>query len=222
MSVVFSCKKFEETLVSIPIPRMLLDNDPPKFRKYIELLKCREINCNNSKNCCCDEYVSFHPDFNGEFVFYEGYFNSQDLRDFCNFCESYEKRNEISKIRSKRIKEAKGSHNLEDLKRIAKWQQYRCYFCFKKLEVEKLIQQGARIDSVAHWDHLTPISRGGSEYPSNMALTCIKCNLKKGSKTEKQYWKYLDGIISEGEISEYKLFHLTYRKEKIYLGKRKT
>ena len=46
-----------------------------------------------------------------------------------------------------------------------------CYLC------NRLIPLGDR-----HVDHIFPISGGGSTRPSNLAVTCSTCNLKKGSK----------------------------------------
>lgn len=34
-----------------------------------------------------------------------------------------------------------------------------------------------------HVDHMTPLSRGGSNWPSNLQLLCVPCNLSKGSRT---------------------------------------
>jgi 5-methylcytosine-specific restriction endonuclease McrA len=34
-----------------------------------------------------------------------------------------------------------------------------------------------------HLDHLVPVSTGGSDDPSNLALSCRRCNLSKGTGT---------------------------------------
>lgn len=33
-----------------------------------------------------------------------------------------------------------------------------------------------------HFDHIVPVSRGGSGSPANVELLCRTCNLKKGAK----------------------------------------
>lgn len=44
---------------------------------------------------------------------------------------------------------------------------------------------GKRVFKLFHVDHIIPISKGGSEWElSNLELSCIDCNLKKGSKFE--------------------------------------
>ena len=40
-------------------------------------------------------------------------------------------------------------------------------------------------------EHLTPKSRGGSNYISNLALACSSCNNQKNNKTEQEYADWL-------------------------------
>lgn len=47
----------------------------------------------------------------------------------------------------------------------------RCYLC------GRLIPKGER-----HVDHVDPLSKGGSHRPSNLAVACATCNLKKHDK----------------------------------------
>ncbi len=37
------------------------------------------------------------------------------------------------------------------------------------------------------WDHMTPLSRGGKDTPSNMTPACLPCNLAKGSLTAEEF-----------------------------------
>jgi 5-methylcytosine-specific restriction endonuclease McrA len=41
-----------------------------------------------------------------------------------------------------------------------------------------------------HLEHLTPISRGGTNDYDNLAISCPRCNLEKGVKTVDEYIKY--------------------------------
>ena len=34
-----------------------------------------------------------------------------------------------------------------------------------------------------HFDHIFPVSRGGSDHATNLVLACVPCNMSKGSKT---------------------------------------
>jgi 5-methylcytosine-specific restriction endonuclease McrA len=56
-----------------------------------------------------------------------------------------------------------------------------CYYCEKEVP-----------DYEAHLEHKTPVSRGGTNKHSNLALACPECNFEKGSKTEKEFRRYKD------------------------------
>jgi 5-methylcytosine-specific restriction endonuclease McrA len=65
--------------------------------------------------------------------------------------------------------------NLAEIKEIyrrAKEEpKVRCYLC------GELIPMGHR-----HVDHIRPVSKGGAHRPSNLAVTCDRCNESKGAK----------------------------------------
>lgn len=44
---------------------------------------------------------------------------------------------------------------------------------------------------VLHWDHKTPISRGGKHCIDNLAPACASCNLRKYTKTAEEFLAYL-------------------------------
>ena len=69
-----------------------------------------------------------------------------------------------------------GSHTADDVYAIFARQEGRCVYCDAWL-----------IDW--HLDHRTPISRGGSNGPENLQITCPTCNLKKHNKTHEEYLK---------------------------------
>lgn len=64
-----------------------------------------------------------------------------------------------------------------------------CPYCLKTVPL-----------SEATKDHVTPKSRGGKTEPSNIILTCKKCNHEKGALDEKEYteWKRLEFIRNGG------------------------
>lgn len=51
-----------------------------------------------------------------------------------------------------------------------------CHYCHKKLTLDD-----------CHIDHMTPISRGGSNDDDNLTLACPECNESKGTLTENEY-----------------------------------
>ena len=64
-----------------------------------------------------------------------------------------------------------------------------CPYCLKVFP----LAQGTR-------DHIIPKSRGGSNDPSNITLSCAECNQEKGALTDKEYaeWKRLELIRNGG------------------------
>ena len=69
---------------------------------------------------------------------------------------------------------AEGSFTKSDIEIIRAGQRDRCYYC------------GAALADY-HIDHKTPLSRGGSNWPSNLAVTCPGCNTKKNTRTEAEF-----------------------------------
>lgn len=69
-----------------------------------------------------------------------------------------------------RKRKAEGFHTAEDIKLHYKTQEGRCWYCQKEL------------NGTYHVEHRCPLSRGGSNWPENISLTCEYCNLSKGDK----------------------------------------
>lgn len=49
-----------------------------------------------------------------------------------------------------------------------------------------------------HLEHKIPLSRGGNNNITNLAISCPKCNLKKGVKTEQEFRQITDIEILDG------------------------
>ncbi len=75
--------------------------------------------------------------------------------------------------RRARKRGAVGMHTVEELHQQLRRQKGKCYYRHIKL--------GKGRDS---WngDHLVPLSRGGTNYISNIVISCPSCNFKKGNK----------------------------------------
>jgi len=72
--------------------------------------------------------------------------------------------------RRSRERNAEGSHTSQDIKQIYARQNGKCAHCEKELNF------------VFHVDHIIPLSKGGSNYPSNLQILCATCNLRKAAK----------------------------------------
>lgn len=91
----------------------------------------------------------------------------------------YEKRfpEKIRAKTHKRIalrKAAEGSYTAEDLQRIYAENEGRCAYCGMSIYWH--------IKRDIHVDHIKPLSKGGSNWPDNLTLTCHACNESKGDK----------------------------------------
>jgi len=93
--------------------------------------------------------------------------------------KSYDRKN--SAIRSGRMKEASGHYLEQDIDAIFSLQKGLCYYCKKQF-------MGNDGNIYFEVEHLQPISRGGSNWPSNLALACKSCNQKKGDMSEADFW----------------------------------
>lgn len=80
--------------------------------------------------------------------------------------------------RAKRMK-ADGSFTQGDVIRIHADQHHKCAIC------------GVDTTNGFHIDHITPLSRGGSNWPANLQILCRRCNSSKGSKTMDEFYEML-------------------------------
>ncbi len=67
---------------------------------------------------------------------------------------------------------ALGSHTYEDLVAIFVKQEGACFYCRLQLPAMK----------DGHFDHVVPLSRGGSDDPNNLVFSCAPCNWSKHAK----------------------------------------
>lgn len=97
--------------------------------------------------------------------------------------ENPEGRRASSARRRGKILSAEGSHTKEDIARIKKDQRCLCAICKTKLV------------KGYHVDHINPLAKGGSNYPSNLQLLCGLCNRKKGAKKPEDFMRELGFLI---------------------------
>lgn len=72
--------------------------------------------------------------------------------------------------RRARKRHAKGTHTCADIQAQYQRQKGHCYWC------------GKRLDKTYNVDHVIPLSRGGSNWPSNLVIACRDCNNHKYNK----------------------------------------
>lgn len=70
--------------------------------------------------------------------------------------------------------------------RRQRWEQKPfCQYCGKRLERSRH----------ARLDHVQPVSRGGSNDPSNLALVCAKCDTAKQDRTATELVKWAFRVL---------------------------
>lgn len=74
--------------------------------------------------------------------------------------------------RRARKREAEGHHTADDIVRLLERQNFKCSEC----------RASIREKTNRHVDHIIPLSRGGSNWPSNLQMLCAKCNLHKAAR----------------------------------------
>jgi 5-methylcytosine-specific restriction endonuclease McrA len=80
--------------------------------------------------------------------------------------------------RARQLK-AEGDYTPADVAKLRAEQDDRCVYC--------------RVDLArkGHVDHIIPLSKGGSNWPSNLQLLCRSCNSKKGAKHPDEFAKII-------------------------------
>lgn len=89
---------------------------------------------------------------------------------------------ESSRLRRARQRGAEGSFTEEEFGALCIAYDNRCGYCSKSIE-----EAGPLIR-----DHMTPLSRGGSDDISNIMPACRRCNSLKYDKTVEEFLSYLE------------------------------
>lgn len=95
------------------------------------------------------------------------YKRNERLRDYCRAARQ---------LRRARKLEAEGSFTTKDMRHQYKAQKGKCWWCSRPIAWEE-----------HHNDHLIPLSRGGTNWPNNMVVSCAQCNLSKNNKLPEEW-----------------------------------
>lgn len=78
-----------------------------------------------------------------------------------------------------RKQNAEGSFSKKDITEKLELQNNKCVYCQCDVSVSY------------HVDHITPLYRGGSNWPDNLQILCPSCNCSKGAKTHDEFIEFL-------------------------------
>lgn len=79
---------------------------------------------------------------------------------------------------------AEGTYTAIDVRHIYEEQEGRCFYCG--------ISVFFHIPKDVHVDHFVPLTRGGTNWPDNLRVSCASCNTSKGNKTVSE-WRAVRG-----------------------------
>lgn len=75
---------------------------------------------------------------------------------------------------------AEGRHGAEDIAELLVLQEWRCAYCYRSVE-----------DGAYQVDHIVPLARGGTNWPSNLCIACSTCNVRKQARSADEFREIL-------------------------------
>lgn len=113
----------------------------------------------------------------------------QALKRFWQSTKGRQARRKTNATRSTQKTQAGGSYTIIEWYRLCKFYDFRCLKCNEQMTFEKLT-----------FDHIKPISKGGTSFVFNAQPLCFSCNASKGNK-EIDYRQTLpDWIKHDGSV----------------------
>lgn len=97
------------------------------------------------------------------------------MREYFRRPDVVERRNISKNNRRARKMNAGGSYTADDIMKQYSSQNGRCWWCGKK------------VGKKYHIDHVIPLSRGGSNGPRNIVISCPHCNVSKNDKLPQEW-----------------------------------
>lgn len=111
--------------------------------------------------------------------------------------ENPENVQERAEVRRSRQQRAGPRCSKADISHLRKLQEDQCAYCMTELE------------GAGYVDHMTPLSKGGTNDIGNLVLACFQCNAEKHAKTANQYflWRFMHGVPLCGEAYAWRLLY---------------
>lgn len=84
---------------------------------------------------------------------------------------------------------AEGKYTATDIQQQGDKQNWKCYWKFDGCLVDCSVKY--------HVDHVIPLSRGGSNWPSNIVISCPCCNSSKGNKLPSEFLTEVQSVYNK-------------------------
>lgn len=206
---------------NLDIEPELVAHQPKSYQKLASAVLEHNRHC-KAEDCLCKGFTKIIANPLPGVHYVKGSMPPGDrcLWSFREWCNGYKHKLAVKYRRAERLQSAPGRFLKRDKTTISKLQDACCYFCFVELHKQDQVQCGDPISGRTHWDHLQPISKDGTNYPSNMALTCARCNSEKSDMTEREYWSLLERSDQTGKVRQRQKIRQAQLKKKRQLDKR--
>lgn len=170
--------------------KVWIKNNPEKQSQYSRTWNERHpeerkaiVNANNARRDPIEHATRSRNDYHKDPVKYNvrsHTYHAANKESVAATVKTYRERNPILISALKRNYKARkrgasGTHTAEDIQAILTKQDWTCIYC-----------PAALIEGY-HVDHVTPLSRGGSNWPVNLQCLCGPCNLRKKDKTHEEF-----------------------------------
>jgi 5-methylcytosine-specific restriction endonuclease McrA len=123
----------------------------------------------NKVNAAIERYHKGHPE-------QKRYWQHKAYRKFYVSDKGKEIWRRLNDKRRALQKGAEGHFSPQDIRNQYDKQSGKCFWCSKM------------VGNVFHVDHIIPLSRWGTNWPSNIVISCPFCNDSKGNKMPFQEW----------------------------------
>lgn len=102
-------------------------------------------------------------------------YNMNKREKYRTYADAEQRKATFAAHRTRKAK-APGKHTKVHIRRQLQLQNRHCFWC------------SAKIVGTYHVDHIIPLSRGGSNWPANICITCAHCNSSKSDKMPFTEW----------------------------------
>ena len=155
-----------------------------------------------TKTKTCSKCWKVHPN-TAEFF---GHTPSGGLRNTCRECKrAYEREQHSKKPEQTYVRRERYNENLRNA--VGDYSEFDVVIIRKKLS-DKCFYCGNSLNGGGEKDHIIPLSKGGSNWPENITLACMRCNKDKYDKSLEDFisWRKKHGLITSETCLEYLAF----------------